>query len=111
MEPQLVRREAVRLEINDWFDFFLYGCFTVAVAFVLVPFGVSMIYLGTRCFQRFGFGKLPAGVLPAGLGNSARDLFIAGVLSLLLAWWYLFIDQGGHFLGFVLEARSFLFAD
>ncbi|QPB86106.1 hypothetical protein CWC22_024225 [Pseudoalteromonas rubra] len=95
------------MEINNWFDLFIYTLFTLGIVVLVLPAGIYYIRLSYIAFARYGFGKLPKGSPASGIAGSALGILFLGVFAILVSLWYLFLDKGGNLFYFYSEVVEF----
>lgn len=106
---QLERQQEATLQINNWFDFVVFGLFTFAVTLIGLPISIYLLKKGIEAFAKYKFAKLPEKFLVAqGMGNYSVEIFFYGFFMFAFSVWYLFFDKGGQLNNFIYQAKTFL---
>lgn len=99
------------MQVNNWFDFAIFGLFTLAVILIGMPLSFYFLAKGAEGFKKYKFAKLPRNFLAApGLGNYSVEITFYGLFMLAFSVWYLFFDKGGQLRNCIEAATKLLAA-
>lgn len=95
------------MEINDFYDLFLYSSFFIMVLLIVLPVGTLVTYKALALLIRDKKIKLEEDSIVAGISKNAFELVFIGLFSLGSSIWYLFFDGGGNLFRYPIEVLRF----
>ena len=94
------------MQINNFFDLFIYTIFTLSVIFIGIPSSIYLLIKAIKGITLYGWGKFSNGFIDSDWGKSPLELIFIGLFGLAFSFWYLLIDKNGHLFLWIDEMKN-----